>query len=628
MNSIANENGAKRGRWAGKAIAWVAAATLGLTGLALPSSANAVEAGNGTAVNGASQEDTPFDYYSDVTNLPASHVFENITLERLEDILKNGSGNYAILIGGTWDANVTKALPVINKVAQAKGITKVYNFDPHLDNAGDSTLVNINDKNNKVASFAKRFQQTVDDFGLKDIQSKDASQVVDLPTLFTYNKDASGDKVLSVAAGADSVANEATVGTALSAIANNAAVRTNGDFYVDYYLTHNSQGQASVFKSGEQKDVKLVSVTYGELEKILQSEGSHYIFFGATWCGNTYATIRYVNQEASKYGVDHVYTFDTILDNTSGKNSPFHIRDNYSKSATGDHPLADLYTHLVNAYLPNLVTEDGSHGVIDSTGTGATRLQVPLLLHYNRDNTAQLAGTDQPAGPITDEVVDYHGARNNVDTKPQPTAREYMLAWAGTTYDDSQIIPGGYSITGDDLNAAHNFGRTVTNDRDAYIAQLDHFYSLTSLRGTIDAAKSVPLDGYAQANVDAFNTAIANAQKTVSNKTATIDATDGAITAIANAQKGLAGGNIGNNGNTGNNTNNGANKGTNTGKTNTTGTKNGASKNAAGVKSLSNTGSAIVPATVATLVLLLVGVTGAAARRRVYAQHASGSAKH
>lgn len=191
-----------------------------------------------------------------------------------------------------------------------------------------------------------------------------------------------------------------------------------------------------------------------------------------------------------------------------------------------------------------------------------------------------------------------------MDTKPQPTAREYMLAWAGTTYDDSQIIPGGYSITGDDLNAAHNFGRTVTNDRDAYIAQLDHFYSLTSLRGTIDAAKSVPLDGYAQANVDAFNTA------------------------IANAQKGLAGGNIGNNGNTGNNTNNGANKGTNTGKTNTTGTKNGASKNAAGVKSLSNTGSVIVPATVATLVLLLVGVTGAAARRRVYAQHASGSAKH
>lgn len=194
-----------------------------------------------------------------------------------------------------------------------------------------------------------------------------------------------------------------------------------------------------------------------------------------------------------------------------------------------------------------------------------------------------------------------------MDTKPQPTAREYMLAWAGTTYDDSQIIPGGYSITGDDLNAAHNFGRTVTNDRDAYIAQLDHFYSLTSLRGTIDAAKSVPLDGYAQANVDAFNTA------------------------IANAQKGLAGGNTGNNGNTGNtgnNTDNGANKGTNTGKTNTTGIKNGASKNAAGVKSLSNTGSAIVPATVATLVLLLVGVTGAAARRRVYAQHASGSAKH
>ena len=81
----------------------------------------------------------------------------------------------------------------------------------------------------------------------------------------------------------------------------------------------------------------------------------------------------------------------------------------------------------MNTYLPNLVTEDGSHGVVDSKGVGATRLQVPLLLHYNKNNAAQLPGTDQPAGPVTDEVVDYHGKTANVDTKPQPTAREYML---------------------------------------------------------------------------------------------------------------------------------------------------------------------------------------------------------
>ena len=39
------------------------------------------------------------------------------------------------------------------------------------------------------------------------------------------------------------------------------------------------------------------------------------------------------------------------------------------------------------------MTEDGSHGVVDSKGVGATRLQVPLLLHYNKNNAAQLPGT-------------------------------------------------------------------------------------------------------------------------------------------------------------------------------------------------------------------------------------------
>lgn len=57
----------------------------------------------------------------------------------------------------------------------------------------------------------------------------------------------------------------------------------------------------------------------------------------------------------------------------------------------------------MNTYLPNLVTEDGSHGVVDSQGVGATRLQVPLLLHYNKNNAAQLR--NRPAGRPGDEVV-------------------------------------------------------------------------------------------------------------------------------------------------------------------------------------------------------------------------------
>ena len=116
-----------------------------------------------------------------------------------------------------------------------------------------------------------------------------------------------------------------------------------------------------------------------------------------------------------------------------------------------------------------------------------------------------------------------------------------MLNWYGTTYDDKAIIQGGFSITGDDLSAAKNYGRKVNNDRDAYIAQADHFYSLLNLRGEIAQAKTVSL-------VAAFKKTLAAAEKTVSDKKATISATDTATKNIANAVAALAGGNNGGSG--------------------------------------------------------------------------------
>ena len=173
-----------RGSIAAKAAALLTAAALGLTGFALTggNAASAAETTPTAATAAQSQEDTPFDYYAGIPNLPSDHVFENITLERLEDILRYGKGNFVILIGGTWDSATTAALPAINTAVKAQGIEKIYNFDPHLDNAGADTLVNINDKNNAVDAFAKRFQQTIDEFGLTDLQSKNTANVVDLPT--------------------------------------------------------------------------------------------------------------------------------------------------------------------------------------------------------------------------------------------------------------------------------------------------------------------------------------------------------------------------------------------------------------------------------------------------------------
>lgn len=79
-----------RGSIAAKAAALLTAAALGLTGFALTggNAASAAETTPTAATAAQSQEDTPFDYYAGIPDLPSDHVFENITLERLEDILR------------------------------------------------------------------------------------------------------------------------------------------------------------------------------------------------------------------------------------------------------------------------------------------------------------------------------------------------------------------------------------------------------------------------------------------------------------------------------------------------------------------------------------------------------------
>ena len=52
-------------------------------------------------------------------------------------------GNYIFLIGGTWSEELQAAIGTINDVAKEYGVTAIYNFDPHLDGAGDDSVVNL-----------------------------------------------------------------------------------------------------------------------------------------------------------------------------------------------------------------------------------------------------------------------------------------------------------------------------------------------------------------------------------------------------------------------------------------------------------------------------------------------------
>ncbi len=132
------------------------------------------------------------------------------------------------------------------------------------------------------------------------------------------------------------------------------------------------------------------TVSYDQLIKLFESDGTYMILFGGSWCGNTQAVIAQINDVAKEYGVEAIYNFDFKLDGAS-----MHIRDT-------KNPYANLYVDLVQKYLPNIVTlyDKNVNGVsyvkADGTTALANKLQVPFLFLYNKNSV----GADGKPAPI------------------------------------------------------------------------------------------------------------------------------------------------------------------------------------------------------------------------------------
>jgi hypothetical protein len=115
---------------------------------------------------------------------------------------------------------------------------------------------------------------------------------------------------------------------------------------------------------------------------LLGAPGTFVILYGGTWCPNTRAVIKVINQYAVKYGIDAVYNFDWRLD---GSSKALHLRDTAN-------PNAKLYVDVVRKYFPGIVTEyqadkNGvSYAGADGKPVVANKLQVPYLFVYNKDH--------------------------------------------------------------------------------------------------------------------------------------------------------------------------------------------------------------------------------------------------
>ncbi|MDG0794556.1 hypothetical protein OMP38_29740 [Cohnella ginsengisoli] len=363
-----------------------------------------------------------YDYFSDVypSLKNESHVFQTTTYEDIAQIFKT-PGTYAVVFGGAANPSTQAQIAYINQVAKEKGIAKVYNFDTRLDGKDDLDIAN------STNAFAYKYTDLINTYLTG---AADAANVQNQTYVFVYNKDNGGGSVVagfkSAAVAADfqtggiadaskidaykaqirSVFGKANAYSTISAYDLIApGFNHNGPFY--------APTAAPIFDESD-KDLVLEHVTYDELLGILRSEGDYVLLFGGSWCPNTQAAVKYVNEYAKKYGVDKVYFFDPRIDaglDVTKPDANYHENDKLmirdSKNA-----YAYLYVDLAKQYLTNLRAEyetRAASNISYTDGNGAKveaiRLQVPYFFTYNKDNK----DADGKAAPILGHIELMYG---------------------------------------------------------------------------------------------------------------------------------------------------------------------------------------------------------------------------
>ncbi|WP_181410903.1 Ig-like domain-containing protein [Nocardioides humi] len=411
-------------------------------------------------------------------------VFESATLERFEYLLRKPAGKYAFLIGGAEDDYLQQTIGLIDDAARAAGIDQVLVFDPALD--GDT--LNIFDTSGLPLDQAGK--DFVNQYGTRLVQNylgKDAETPFELtapgdpdfadkkvedgyPYLFVY--DAAGGDTNRIVAGLSERKTAADLDTPAEVDAFKAEVTgvltataltddTQWDFLAGEHnrrhaarypnqLTHGGpvfseeEDLPNVGTAGEpvydKSDFRLQSITYPELQYLLDQPGDFAILFGGTWCHNTAAIVEQTEKYARQYGIKKVYAFDFVLNTndqtqSNGSGNYLHIRDNALVSGQprrASYLYGSILEKLSNATTQYKVTagEPGTQSVNpvryytggDTGGTErlARKIQVGHLLSYNKDHEA-----GGESAPVTDQAI-RDSRIANPETGAETGNLEYM----------------------------------------------------------------------------------------------------------------------------------------------------------------------------------------------------------
>lgn len=435
-----------------------------------------------------------------------NHVYKTATYEDIANLFES-EGTYAVLVGGTWSGNTQADIGFINEVAKEAGINVpvIYNFDTKLDGA----TLDIADSNNpyayKYVDLVNKYLKNLSLYDKADPQHNvsyvnDAGETVtankiDSPFLFLYNKDhkdgqGNSAPVVSYLKDGKSWEQFLTDGQLDSAKVNEykASVRQvfeaasaysviNESEYIKTAFNRNYAGEnnGNIIFTPEDKDLVLEHVTYHQLQQILASDGNYALLFGGSWCPNTQAIIKYINEQAIAHNISTIYFFDTKLDSgltvaesgnntgTSGRANPHN--NNELQIRTSNHPYASLYVDLVNTYLTNIKTENNQAAKpsvisyvndLNETVTG-DRLQVPYLFTYNKNNK-DAAGESAPILGHVELMYSWTNIQPGYVSSGYSDGARYTNAIQAlnTLYSRLEAVPAGlYGSAGGTIRGAN-----------------------------------------------------------------------------------------------------------------------------------------------------------------------------
>ncbi len=416
------------------------------------------------------------DYYDGVE---AGHVFENLTQERLLDVLSS-QGTYYIVFGGPEHETSQKVISLINEQAKKDGISKIYHFDPYVDGyqlditdedttwygniSTDRNTGNITSSYPISLLWDRIVELLPENDAISDYSSDDT-------LLFAFSNDGKTKEIVATySLGEDEDFEESSAGTEIAKVFRGGksdgnvvkgSVRTNFQFFkriynsaATYVETRGGERTADrlnekteIFTDADETGFTLKQINFVELIDLLNAEGEHYIFVGASWCHNTQAIIGSVERKAKANGIDTVYVYDTTIgnqlsfdaedvDKVVGTSSAFNSR-NSATAGSSKYNISYLYGELAS-YFGNFITENNSKqnnsiayylngdvsGILTSStpwsdgdeAKNAIRLQMPFLLAYNKDQKE----------PVTKQWL-----HKNTSAGTEGTYTEYMLelAW-------------------------------------------------------------------------------------------------------------------------------------------------------------------------------------------------------